>query len=106
MSDNVTQFPTTEPPAELLIGPFEEWRVVVDGRVIPRLTGFYDGDRIALVLDGRFSHSFRKEDAYSAAWLIANALAIGEGYSHLGATSKSQQPFAPQAMEISPKPPQ
>jgi hypothetical protein len=98
MSDNVTQFPI-EPPPKLLVGPFEEYRVVVDGRVIPRLTGHYEGDKIALVLDGRFSHSFSQGDAYSAAWLIANALAIGAGYSHLGAESK-EHPFAPKAMQV------
>ncbi len=96
MSDNVTQVPE-QPVPDLLVGPFQEYRVVVDGRVIPRLTGYYEGDKIALVLDGRFSHSFSKEDARSAAWLIANALAIGDGYSHLGAESK-EQPFAPKAM--------
>lgn len=98
MSENVTQFPK-EPVPDLLIGPFEEYRVVVDGRVVPRLTGHYEGDKIALVLDGRFSHAFAKEDARSAAWLIANALAIGEGYSHLGAESK-EQPFAAKAMRL------
>lgn len=98
MVDNIVKFPEP-PPAELLVGPFNEWRVQVDGRIIPRLTGFHDGDKIALVLDHRFSHSFNKDDAYSAAWLIANALAIGEGYSHLGAESKAQ-PFAPRGVSL------
>lgn len=86
-------------PPSLLIGPFTEWRVVVEGHVIPRLTGFHDGDKIALVVDGRFSASFEPEDAHQAAWLIAQALAIGEGYAWLGATSKDQ-PFAPIAGEL------
>ena len=98
--DNVMQMPPVERP-ELLVGPFEEWRVQVDGRIIPRLTGYHDGDRIALVVDGRFGASFSKDDAYHAAWLIAQALAVGEGYSHLGAASK-EKPFAPRGMQLVP----
>lgn len=90
-----------EPPSlpPLLVGPFDTYRVVVDGRAIPRLTGFHDGDKIALVLDSRFSASFAEDDARQAAWLIANALAIGEGYPSMNASSK-EMPFAPQMHEI------
>lgn len=96
---NVVPMPPAPKQPDLLVGPFEEWRVQVDGRIIPRLTGRYEGDRIALVVDHRFSASFSKEDAYQAAWLIAQAMAIGEGYSHLGAASK-EQPFAPLGGQI------
>lgn len=91
--DNVIQMPREEPP-ELLIGPFQEWRVQVEGRIIPRLTGFREGDRIWLVVDNRHTASFSKEDAYGAAVLIAQAMAIGEGYSWFGAPNKDM-PFAP-----------
>lgn len=94
----VIDIPRKEQP-ELLVGPFETWNVQVDDRIIPRLTGFKDGDKIALVVDGRFSGSFSKDDAYQAAWLIAQALAIGSGYSHLGASSKDQ-PFAPIGVKL------
>ena len=90
---NVVQMPGAE-LEDLLIGPFKEWRVQVEGRIIPRLTGFKDGDKIALVLDRRWSASFSETDARQAAWLISNALAIGEGYPHLGASTKDM-PFAP-----------
>ena len=93
-SDNVTPFPLPSKQPPLLIGPFQEWRVVVEGRIIPRLTGFHDGDKIALVVDHRFSASFAPEDARQAAWLISQALAIGEGYTHLGAETKGYC-FAP-----------
>lgn len=99
--DNVIQLPPQPGPPELLIGPFSEWRVQVDGRIIPRLTGFHDGDKIALVLDNRWSASFAKDDAYQAAWLIANALAIGEGYAHMGADNKDM-PFAPIGCAVTP----
>jgi hypothetical protein len=112
--DNIVEFPPPpqsplsppEPqpqPPDLLIGPFEEWRVIVEGRIIPKLTGYHDGDKIGLVLDHRFSASFAPDDARQAAWLIANALAIGEGYSHLGALTK-EQPFAPIGAQISAAP--
>ncbi len=93
---DVTEFPT--PPkkekAEWLIGPFEEYRVMVQGRVIPKLTAYKDGDKVGLVVDQRFSASFSEDQAWQVAWLLANALAIGAGYPHLGAESKDQ-PFAP-----------
>ena len=91
----IVQFPQpTKQLSEWLIGPFEEYRVMVDGRIIPGLTGYQDGDRIALVLDHRFSVSLPESDARSVAWLVANALAIGQGYSHAGAENKDM-PFAP-----------
>lgn len=98
MTDNVTAFPKTE-PTEILVGPFEEYRVVVDGRMIPRLTGFKEGDKTWLILDRRISSFFPHEYAYNAAVLIANALAMGEGYPYMGSTNK-ERPFAPQSMEI------
>jgi hypothetical protein len=100
--DNVVQFPPLEKRPDLLVGPFEEWRVQVEGRIIPRLTGYHDGDKIALVVDHRFSSSFEPDAAYSAAWLIAQAMAIAEGYPFLGAETK-QQPFAPMGISIGPE---
>ena len=101
--DNIVDFPPSEAPPELLVGPFSVWRVMVDGRIIPRLTGFHDGDKIALVVDGRFSASFSPADAYQAAWLIAEAFAIGEGYSSMNALNK-ERPFAPIGNAIGAKP--
>lgn len=96
---SVHNLPDSSPRRPFLVGPFDTYCVVVDGYVIPRLTGFHDGDRIALVLDGRFSASFSEDDARKAAWLIANALAIGEGYSSMNASDK-QRPFAPLVAEL------
>lgn len=97
LMDNVTKFPTpTEKPIEFLIGPFEEWRVKVDGRSIPKLTGSRDADgKVWLTVDHRITAYFSSdEDAYQAAVLAANAMAIGAGYSHAGAENKDK-PFAP-----------
>lgn len=99
-TDNVTRLPSRPEPAPLLVGPFKSWAVQVEGRIVPRLTGYHDGDKIALMVDGRFSASFAPDDARQAAWLIAQALAIGAGYPWLGAETKDQ-PFAPLSMEVS-----
>jgi len=104
---NILQMPPAPKLPDLLIGPFTHWCVQVEGRIIPRLTAVRDGDKISLIVDGRFAASFAEDDARQAAWLIAEALAIGEGYSHLGAESKDV-PFAPLAtkIEIEPHQPQ
>lgn len=83
----------------LLIGPFSTYHVVVEGRVIPRLTGRPVDEKIELIVDGRFSATFWPKDAEQAAWLIAQALAIGSGYTHVAAELPGG-PFAPQAREI------
>lgn len=99
MTADVTEFPKREIP-DLLIGPFvDTYKVMVEGRIIPRLSGFHDGDKIALVVDGRWMHSFNKDDAYGAAHLIAQAMAVAEGYPHMGALTK-EQPFAPLGSQI------
>jgi hypothetical protein len=86
----------------LLVGPFSEYRVIVDGRVVPNLTGIrcpHTG-KISLCVDRRFAGQFStEEDARQAAWLIAEAMAIASGYPHFGADSKDR-PFAPRAMEV------
>lgn len=76
MSD-IINFQNQQEP--LLVGPFQTYRVQIDGRFIPRLTGFAVGsDRTALIVDGRFSAEFSNADAWQAAWLIAQALAVAE----------------------------
>lgn len=40
---------------QLLFGPFSENRVVVDGREIPRLTGWQEGDKTWFSVDRRFA---------------------------------------------------
>lgn len=99
MTDNITKFPSTGAP-EFLVGPFEEYRVVVEGRMIPKLTGFREGERTVLIVDRRMSISVPNDIAYDVALLVAEALAVGAGYSHLGAENKSERPFAPRSMEI------
>lgn len=102
MSD-VLNFPEPPKRPSLLIGPFEEHRVIVDGRLMPLLTGFREGDKIWLVVDGRFiCGPFGEEEAHQAAILAGQAMAVTAGYPHLGAASKDQ-PFAPLCSELSTK---
>lgn len=104
MTDNVTQFPAPPPKAELkMVGPFQEWRVVVDGRFVPNLTAFEDksfGDGISLVVDHRFSIWVERDRAPDVAWLLAQAMAVAAGYPHFSADSK-ERPFASIACEMS-----
>jgi hypothetical protein len=97
--NNIVNFPEGEKPSALLVGPFTYYKVIVDGRVIPRLTGMHSGDKITLIVDNRFAADFAPDDARQAAWLIAEAMAIGEGYSHAGAPNKDRS-FAPIGMQI------
>lgn len=94
MSD-VVSFPPPPPKPELLVGPFSEWRVIVEGRQIPRLTGEkLDDNLTTLTVDRRFSIDVPDAIAPQVAWLVAQALAIGEGYTHLAAEQKGHG-FAP-----------
>lgn len=103
--DNIVKFPPRDAP-EFLVGPFREWRVVVDGRMIPGLTGCRDGDdRTCLVLDHRFGLTVPNEYAYGVASFVANALAIGAGYPWYGAETKDR-PFAARSMQFGPDAPE
>ncbi len=73
---------------------------VVEGRQIPRLMIREREDgQIELILDRRFAIDVPPTLAPQVAWLVANALAIGEGYTHLGAETKDSS-FAPKVMTL------
>lgn len=97
---DIIDLPTKEPPP-FLVGPFQEWRVVVEGRFVPGLTGRKDSDgTIWLTVDRRFAQPFSTlEDAHGAAVLIAEAMAVAHGYPHFSAPS-IDRPFAPFAVGI------
>lgn len=97
--DNVSQFPPRDGAPEFMIGPFTENRVVIDGRLIPKMTAWREGDKIWICLDNRLSTHFPSEWGWNAAWLAATAMAIGAGYPCITAESKDR-PFAPQCSEI------
>jgi hypothetical protein len=93
--------PTPEKPEPLFLGPFQENRVMVDGRWLPLLGGFKDDEGYWLVVDHRFACGpFPTEEiARQAALCAGQAMAVTAGYAHLGAESKDQ-PFAPLLREM------
>lgn len=98
--NDVLQFPEKKDgPPDFIIGPFEENRVVLEGKLIPKLTAQREGDNISLCLDNRLSIAVPKEAAYDVAWLVANAMAIGAGYPCFTADRKTEA-FAPGCSEI------
>lgn len=104
MENKVIEIPTEQNNnlKNFLFAPQEPslHQICVDGRIIPRMTGRMVNERCEIHLDGRWCYTFDNiEMAYLAAALAANALAIGEGYSHAGAERKGQ-PFAPTVMMI------
>lgn len=97
--ETVVQFPEREGPPDLN-GPIRQGcHVIVNGRMIPNLHMYEDGDETVFVLDSRLAFGFPKEIAHQAAAFAANAMAIGAGYSYLGAETKDR-PFAPQCFGI------
>lgn len=96
MSDNVVDFPGPETQESLFLPRSRAHPVQVEGRKISGLSGLAKPDgSVTLIVDERFGAGFPNEQvARDAAWLIAQALAIGRGYSHLGA-ERPGYPFAP-----------
>jgi len=64
------------------VGPFERWDVVIDGRKVPYLEGRpCNGGKIDLGLDHRFGLILDLATAEYVVPFIANAIAVGMGYS-------------------------
>jgi hypothetical protein len=82
------------------VGPFhsEYYQVTIDGYQVPKLkalkrSGAQDGI-ITLVLDGRLAIDIADDQLDPWLWLVANAMAIGAGYSCFGENSvKDPNPF-------------
>ena len=101
---NVVQFPPPPEQPDLLLPPMESRGVVVEGRLMPHLTGYMEGDNVWLVVDHRFACGpFDAEQARQAARLAGQAMAVVAGFPHLGAEGRGQ-PFAPLVMQIAPPP--
>lgn len=77
--------------------------VIVEGRVVPKLTMLEQGDRIDFILDGRLCFDFPKELACHAAAFAAAAMAIGAGYPSF-TFCDAKAPFAPRCTELSEPP--
>jgi hypothetical protein len=78
------------------IGPFQpKWAVTCDGFKVPYLSAIVREDGgIMLMLDGRYLIEGTKDEVNKWVPYIANALAIGAGYSCFGVNSvKEPNPF-------------
>jgi hypothetical protein len=95
---NVTAFPSPEWVVEL--GPKRPGHsVIVDGRCIPKLTAIDNGEIVTFVLDERFLYDVPKGMSGLFASAMAQALAIGAGFPHLGAGTRDCC-FAPAVLAI------
>jgi hypothetical protein len=98
MSEVIERLPTREVPH--ISGPVRQGcAVIIEGRCVPRMHCFERESETEIVIDGRFSYTFPKDWGFLAAAMAAQAMAIGAGYSHLGAETKDG-PFAPRAVEL------
>ncbi len=99
----------SETPKQLTShGPFSEYRVSLGGYVIPRLEGQLDEETGLwhFMLDKRFGCTVPRQYAEGVAHLIANAMAIGAGYSCFGEGSLMGDPnrFKCKITEITDRP--
>ncbi len=84
-----------------IVGPFTQHRVAVDGYGVPKLEAVETIQEtengavgeVHFTLDNRFGLTVPTHLAHSVAWFIANALAIGAGYSCHGENSQKSNPY-------------
>lgn len=78
-----------------LIGPFiEEWRVMANGFRVPKMTARpNENGTVSLCLDERFVIDATPEEAGKWIGFVANAMAIGAGYSCFGENSQEVNPY-------------
>ena len=98
MTDNVIEI-KTEDPKSVLIGPFESYRVVVDGYRLPLLTGYKKGDEIWITCDNRFTFGpFTEDTVYQACLMAGQCMAISKGFCSLHVQEPA--PFAPKVINF------
>jgi hypothetical protein len=76
--------------------------VIVDGFAVPNLEARESKDGLScdIMLDHRFGVTVPANLAQQVIWLIANAMAIGAGYSCHGENSTEVNPFKVRVSEI------
>jgi hypothetical protein len=96
MSDDAITIEEGKPPSLGFesIGPFSVWKITVDSYRVPGLTGRVDEETgmLHLCLDERWGIEVPRQYGTQVCWLIANALAIGAGYSCFGEHSLMGDP--------------
>jgi hypothetical protein len=76
--------------------------VTIGGFAVPQVEAREsdDGVSCSITLDRRFGIDVPADIAAEVIWLIANAMAIGAGYSCHGANSVRSNPFKVKVMEV------
>ncbi len=93
--DNVVKLPDGSQLVESMKGAERSGNaVVIEGRLIPKLTMRETDTEVVFVLDGRLAYGFPKALAHHAAHFAATAMAIGGGYACITADEKLKA-FAP-----------
>jgi hypothetical protein len=84
------------------IGPFQSYRVCLDGFEVPLLEAreTIDGKECHISFDRRFGIIVPAEVAAQVIWLIANAHAVGSGFSCHGENSQPVNPHKVRMMGI------
>lgn len=95
---DVIGFPQPKVPS--IAGPARQgYEVIIDGHHIPNMHCYERESETEIIIDCRFSYTFPKEWGYLAATMAAQAMAIGAGYTHLGAATKDRC-FAPEVCKL------
>lgn len=83
--------------------PRTQHEVTIDGYACPQIEAREtpDGKHCLITLDGRFGATILADEAEQVLWLLANALAIGEGFSCHGENAQPMNRHKTQVGEIS-----
>jgi hypothetical protein len=77
-----------------IIGPFDDYRVTVNGYRVPHLNAVRHDGLISLELDERFACDIPDDErALPIIDFVANAMAVAAGYSCFGENSQLLSPY-------------
>lgn len=98
--ESIVLFPKKpDQPPPMFIGPFEQNYVVIEGHVIPHLTGGQREDgSVYLTLDSRFGVDIPAECAYPIVHFIADCIGVAAGFSCFDGENK--RPHAPRTFGV------
>ncbi len=84
------------------LSPRKSYEVTIDGYAVPFIEAREsdNGTRCHISLDQRFGIEIPATEAQSVIWLLANAFAIGAGYSCHGENSRIANPFKVKVNEV------
>lgn len=105
MTDNVSQFPARDLVAEMTGPKVLGARIMIEGRVVPKMVMIDHGAEVEFILDDRLSYSFPRELAWLAASFAFDAMAVGAGFPSPAGLHFTQRPFGTPVMNLADAPP-